>query len=289
MISIASAMDEFDIAQEIRIERQVHKGAFLLLEGQTDVNRFAEFVDDVECSIVNCYGRPKAIGAVEILYDEGFEGALAVVDADFDRVLGSLKVHEGVIYSEGHDFDVDWAQPEVIRRYLLEAGDDAKCAALGGYNAIMTLVRESLKPISVARYLNQRGNIRYRLSGIYIDRCYANMQVDIDAYVALIFENRTPPQAEKDAVKGLIEQHSKAAFDLLQITNGHDFATALGVCLRDQLGARKIQQSYGSEVEMHVRLIFNDAHFKATRVYREIRIWEDANRPYIILDNRLRQ
>jgi hypothetical protein len=43
MISIAANMDAYDVAQEIRLERQVHKGSFLLLEGLKDLNRFAKF------------------------------------------------------------------------------------------------------------------------------------------------------------------------------------------------------------------------------------------------------
>lgn len=67
MISIARHMDEYDIAQEIRLERKVHKGSFLLLEGDTDIKRFSRFIDEAKCSIVNCYGRRRAIAATEML------------------------------------------------------------------------------------------------------------------------------------------------------------------------------------------------------------------------------
>jgi hypothetical protein len=40
MISIQRHMDEYDIAQEVRLERKVHKGSFLLVEGITDIKRF---------------------------------------------------------------------------------------------------------------------------------------------------------------------------------------------------------------------------------------------------------
>jgi hypothetical protein len=60
MISIAANMDAFDIAQEIRLERQVHKGSFLLLEGQEDLDRFLKFTD-TSGSTVNCFGRRNLI------------------------------------------------------------------------------------------------------------------------------------------------------------------------------------------------------------------------------------
>ena len=66
-----------------------------------------------------------------MLYDEGFPGALAVVDADFDRVTNSLLSHEGLIFSALHDLDLDWATPYVVERYLSEVGDKEKCDRYG--------------------------------------------------------------------------------------------------------------------------------------------------------------
>ena len=137
MISIARHMDKYDIAQEVRLERKVHKGSFLLLEGDTDIKRFSTFVDDGACSFVNCYGRRKAIGAIELLYDEGFAGAVAVIDADFDRVTGHLLAHEGLVYSASHDLDLDWATPTVVNKYLCEVGDVAKLSQHGSVADLM--------------------------------------------------------------------------------------------------------------------------------------------------------
>jgi len=72
MISIAKHMDEYDIAQEIRVERMVHKGSFLLLEGDTDIKRFSQFTDEGKCSIVHCYGRRKAIAATKGLSPDNY-------------------------------------------------------------------------------------------------------------------------------------------------------------------------------------------------------------------------
>src|SRR6266446_3526644 len=131
MISIAAGMDEFDIVQEIRFERQVHRGSFLLLEGSEDLKRFTRFTDEHLCSTMNCFGRSNLINAIKLLYEDGFAGALGLADADFDRLTGSLETHEGVIYSDSHDFDMDWACEQTLHRYLEEVGDPDKCVAAG--------------------------------------------------------------------------------------------------------------------------------------------------------------
>ena len=118
MISISRHIDEYDIAEEVRLERCVHKGSFLLVEGDTDIKRFGKFIDSERCSFVNCHGKQKLIGAIKIIYDRGFSGVLGLADADFDRINNCLCEHEGVIYSSTHDFDLDWAAPAAIKTYL---------------------------------------------------------------------------------------------------------------------------------------------------------------------------
>jgi Protein of unknown function (DUF4435) len=159
MITITRYMDGHDVAQEIRMERQVRKRyAFLLLEGDTDIKRFDRHVDTDKCSVVNCYGKKHAVEAIGLLYDEGFLGALAIVDADFDRITSGLKEHEGIIYSEGHDLDIDWTTPSVIGRYLFEVGNKEKLTKYGSPSDIIDKILFGLKPISIAKLMKEEGN-----------------------------------------------------------------------------------------------------------------------------------
>ena len=287
MNSIARHIDEHDIAQEVRFTRRVHRGSFLLLEGITDINRFADFVDAAECDVVNCYGRRNAILAIKILYDEGFLGAVCVVDADFDRILDRLEEHEGIIYSEGHDFDLDWIHPTILSRYLRETGDQAKCSAFRSMEDLVVKIMLGLKPVSVARLLNRKRQIEYKVSHIDISDIYNNFEIDLDSYVNLIVGSSAPGKT-RSAVKDLIEKNTLLEYNLYQLTNGHDFHCALGACLRVELGSRKAQQTWGREVAKHLRLGFREQEFQDCTVYRKICEWENENSPYRILKAHLK-
>lgn len=289
MISIAKHMDEYDIAQEVRLERKVHKGSFLLLEGDTDIKRFSRFIAEAECSIVNCYGRPKAIAATKMLYDEGFLGLLAVIDADFDRITGKLEQHEGLIYAEAHDLDLDWARPEVVARYLAEVGEKTKCVLHGPPEEVIAKILLGLKPVSVARLLNYLRYITYKLSDIDVSVCFAKFSVDLDGYVASIFHDHRPPVsvATKEALKLQITRAAGKEYDLYQLTNGHDFHCALGASLRDDLGSRREVHTWGKEVEMHLRLGLDESEFRRLSVYQAICKWVRENRPFNILQAEL--
>lgn len=289
MISITSHMDEFDIVQEIRFERKVHKGSFLLLEGGTDLKRYEQFIDEKACSTVNCHGRKNAVEAIKILYEDGFMGALGIVDADFDRVNGNIEEHEGLIFSETHDLDLDLLTPTTLRRYLVQVGDPGKCATYGSPENIIEKILVGLKPVSVAKLLNRRGAIRYKLSNLDISTCFVDFTIDIDRYIELIFQGKIVAESEKSKIRNQILSLSQKDFDLMQLTNGHDFCDALGICLRCELGERRATQTWGKEVEIHIRLLFSDQSFKQSVIYNKIITWEQENPPYIVLDRRLQK
>jgi hypothetical protein len=282
MISIAANIDEYDIAQEIRLERQLHKGSFLLLEGQDDLKRFSKFVDRT-CSTVNCFGRKNLIGAILILYDEGFPGALGLADADFDRITDSLLVHEGIIYSEAHDFDLDWACNSVLSRYLSEVAHTDKCELLGGTPGIASFLFNAVKPISVLRYLNEHQRLGYKLSRIRHHVVAPDTVVDINILVDHVSTGAFGSPAQKQTLKDFILAHAKREFDAYQLTNGHDFLTMLGVALQKKLGDREIPQTWGSEIELHFRLAYSEDDFVASSLFLAIIAWQDDNAPYVIL------
>ncbi|GJD30589.1 hypothetical protein PMNALOAF_1836 [Methylobacterium adhaesivum] len=288
MLSISKYMDEYDIAQEVRFERQVHKGSILLLEGPTDVKRFAEYLDETECSIANCYGRSKATKAIRLLSEDGFLGALAVLDCDFDRILKRLEIHENIVYSDLHDYDLEWITSNVLKRYLFQVGDVSKCLAIGGSQQIFRRIIEGIKPLSVLKLLNANGNIRFKLSILKMEDFSDGMSIDIDKLVDGVFEGRAADAAVKADLRQKIERILDRNFDLMQLSNGHDVMTALGLALRSAIGSRSIPQTWGKEIELHIRLAFTDDEFVKCSVCRDIVEWERQNAPYIVIDHRIR-
>ena len=88
------------------------------------------------------------------------------------------------------------------------------------------------------------------------------MSLDLNGYVDLVFAGRPVVQSLKDDLTKIAVVTSRHEYDLRQLTNGHDFHCALGASLRSELGARRAAHTWGSEVEMHLRLAFGDKDFK---------------------------
>jgi hypothetical protein len=282
MISIAKELDAHDIAQEIRQERQVHKGSFLLLAGEGDIKRFAKFVDQDACSIQNCFGRDNLLGAIDILVHEGFPGVLGLADAEFDRIEGSLSLSDAVIFSEGHDFDLDLVGTDALRRYLAEVGDPHKCKEHGGHEGVRAWLLEGCKPLSMLRYMASVQDLGCSLDRIDCREICIDGGVDADLLVGQVSLGKQSAASQQD-LKYLLLSNVKQGFDLMQLTCGRDFIALLGLALQDRLGDRGPEQTLLPEVKIHLRLAFSEEDFVRTSLFFAILNWESENVPYLIL------
>lgn len=277
------------VARHIRMERQSDKSrSIVMVEGGTDIKRFKQYVDNSKCILVNCWGRPKALEAVSLLQQKPPAGIIAILDADFDRMLNRLSKDVRVVYSDRHDFDLDWITPDILGLYLEQVGEDSKVVAHGGASAIFDKIVDGLRPISSARHLNAKRLIPYKVSHLNAGDYFLNFSVRLDRYIDDLIGKATINEQQKKELRVAIESNAQGNHDLLQFTNGHDFHCALGASLRCELGARKEAQSYGSECELHFRLVFNNDKFKETKLYKSILSWENTNNGFFVLKDELR-
>lgn len=282
MNSITELLDAEDIVAEIRMERQAFDGCFLLLEGITDIRRFQNFFEDKDCSVVNCWGRSKIQKAVFLLRSSDVTGFLAFADADFDRVLGELEEDDCIIYSEFHDYDLDMSRTPAFARYMLEVAEQEKISAFGGLDLARDHVFNSIKLISAARLANRKGKIPQSLSRIQWEDYFDGDRLEFGRYVKKALRGKSNDRFELERFTACVEQELENLTDLWQVTNGHDFFTALGKCLRGKFGKRHRMNCSGNEIELHLRLTMNYSDFQSMSVYKKIRAWE-AKHGYKVL------
>jgi len=258
------------------MERQKHKGSFLLVEGSSDIKRLSGCVDESVCSYVNCAGKDNVVGAVELLYDDGILGVVGLIDADFDRIVGATVAQEGVVVSDGHDFDLDAALTPAIERYCGEVCDKAKLDASGGVHAVVQDLLAGLKPLSCLRLANQKYGLRYSLSDLRHDEFFDGSRIDIDRLVDHVSAGRFNTAEARARIRKLIDTLANEELDLVQLTCGHDFCAALGIALRSRLGSRRPTQTWRTEIEMHLRLAYSLLDMAMTKAHKILREWEAA-------------
>lgn len=274
MKSMSKYLRPTDFAAQLRMERQHHKGAFILLEGAHDIKRFRKFFDQQVSSIVNCYGKENVVGTIDLEQNSGHSDVIGFADVDFDRVLNMHADNEDIIYSFCHDFDMDVCHSDAVCRYLDEMGDGNKIGALGGHRPCVDNLLTALKPLSALRFANAKHNLNYSLKDLRHDEFFDGSSIDVEAMIDHVSDGKFNTQVYKDALAQHINHYRAADFDLRQFTNGHDFFAALGIALRDKLGSRNVPQTWRSEVEKHLRLTFDLEDFRQTGCLPQIHEWQ---------------
>lgn len=273
-----------DLSAQLRMERQRHKGAFILLEGADDIKRFRKFFLEDASSVVNCYGKFNVVNTVEIEQNLGQLDVIGFVDVDFDKVLDQHQDNEDIIFSNCHDFDLDVCWSDAVCRYLEEMGDQAKINSFGGNRPCIEALLVALKPLSALRFANIRHNLEYSLKNIRHEEFFDGAAVDIDSLIDHVSCGKFNSNSYKSVLREHIERYHSADFDLWQFTNGQDLFAGLGIALRDRIGNRNSPQTWRSEVEKHLRLAFDASDFESIGCLPKVIDWQNRT-GFTILKN----
>jgi hypothetical protein len=274
------------VAAQIRLVRQVHKGSVLILEGETDAKVFDRFIDPSSCTVEIAFGKENALEALDLLEEEGFPGVVAVVDADFDRILGTKYHLENLCITDCHDLDLTIFSTRALDRYLSQYVDkDVLRHKFGNdYDMIRDAVINASLPLACCRLTSVRRNLRLYFGTLkheeFVDLDDLSVRdKDLTAYLISCSTTRCTV-AMLDAY---IAAEAANLHDRYQLANGHDVAAILGIALRKLLANRRDVHTWASEVETGLRLAFDWEALSETTLYRCLQTWEDCNKPYRIL------
>lgn len=283
-------IDGFYIAAQIRLTRQIHKGSFLIVEGETDERVFRRFVDADRCNIEISFGKPNALQALDLLEDEGFPGVVAVVDADFDRVLGTTYSVESLIITDQHDLDLTIIASSAFDVFVAEHAekDHLKKEFNNDLWAIRNKVVNASLPLARCRLVSKCQNFRINFKSLRHDQFVSldDLSINSETLIAELISRSSKNCTPIDLKAAVVREESNER-DPYQLANGHDVAAILGIALRKLLAKRRDAQTWGSEIEKALRLAFDWEALMGTAFYKSLKAWEASNFRYRIFRQQL--
>src|SRR5229473_6176198 len=108
------------LANEVRLKRSQHKGSFLIIEGPDDSRFYRRFINDKECHPLVAFEKQSVIAAIRLLDADGFNGALGLVDTDFDLLDGVTIPTPNLIRGECHDLEAMLVSSPALEAVLHE-------------------------------------------------------------------------------------------------------------------------------------------------------------------------
>jgi Protein of unknown function (DUF4435) len=275
-------------ANAIRLRRSVFYGTFLLVEGTSDKIFYERFVDREACEVVTVSGKPsskiRVIEVLDILEKSSFQGILAIVDADFDRLETSSHNSPNLLRTDTHDLETMLIKSLALDKVIAEFGSPEKITKFGD---VRTALLQAGLSIGYLLWVSRLDGLNLTFSGITFSKFINEQTLCIDE-IKLIQEVKNKSQAlsldNKNLQQRLIKQKSNS-HDPWQVCCGHHLVEILSFGLRKTIGSFKPTDIEPNSLERSLRLAYEEAYFRKTQLYLNIRVWESNNYQFKVLSD----
>jgi len=268
------------LANEIEMHRQIHAGAFLVLEGKDDL-RFWRARHHENCELVDGEAKINVVRALRLLDSRRFKGALGLVDSDYDTFRSGEQLSPNLVATDAHDLECVLCRSRALEAVLAEHGDASRISRFE--DAEGTGVRQALLDRALvfgrvrlaATLWYETDAMRHIRVQRFLDE--SNWLVDAEALIDTVADcsarDRRAWQSRTDDF-----QHEDPWF----VVRGHDMVEILRIGLRRVLG--DVPRTIGVKgLASGLRLAMSREWLEATGLWKGIRGWERANPPFVVL------
>lgn len=276
-----------DIANSVRMTRELFPGTILIIEGDTDFRVYIRFVDDFHCKLIPSHGKDNAFESLALLEKDNFKGILVIVDADFWRLNGIKLSSKNMLITDAHDLETMILYSEALEKVLSELESSKKVNRLR--KSIRDILLECALPIGYLRWISSptKENLSLDFKELRFKKFLDKKKLIVDI-TKLIKEVKNKARNysldEKDA-ELKIQNLMESGYDPWQVCSGGDMIQILTVGLKNNFGSRKARTIDSELVSSILRIAYEHAHFRSTKLYESIKGWEKANPKFKILSN----
>jgi hypothetical protein len=275
------------IANQIRLLRtqSQYTGSFLIAEGDTDARVWKNLVNSTKCRVENAQNKDNAVKVLNILEQDNFAGVLAVVDADFDILEGSLPFSQNLLFTDTHDLETMLLKSPALEKVLLEHGSEAKINNFA--KDIRQTLLESAEVIGYLRWASLKFNYCLKFEGLAFNKFVDDKTLALNEsqFIQTVKNNSQKPGLDEPEIRANMDSLKTDTQDMWYICCGHDMIAILSIALCKALGTCNSKEVEPNVLEKYLRLAYESAHFRQTKLYIAIQTWEQTNKPFEVLSN----
>lgn len=267
---------------EIKMHRMSHDGSFLIVEGKDD-GRFWTSRRHANCELVDGEGKPNVIGGIQRLDAASFDGVLGIVDSDYDPLNGVDVESENLLATDAHDLECLLCRSSALDKVFAEYGDRSKIERFENETDadVRTGLLERTLVFGRLRWAATRCHPVIELHGLKIPR-FVNKETWTVTSEEVICNTLLDSREDALALMRRIDHLPET--NPWYVVHGHDMIEILGIGLRCTLG--EIRRSVGvNQIRGILRAGMSREDLQATKLWTDMRAWEAANHPYMVLAN----
>ena len=271
------------LVAEIKMSRMSHEGAFLLVEGKDDIRFWTPpSRRHADCELVDGEGKRNVIGGIQKLDATSFVGVLGIVDSDYDPLINISIESDNLLLTDAHDLECLLCRSSALDKVLAEYGNRPKIERFEnetGDDVRTGLLKRALVFGRLRWWTAVRSHPVIDLEGFRVPRF-----VDENTWTVTNEELlcATLLGSPDDALELRRCIDNLPTADPWYVVHGHDMVEILRIGLRHTLG--DIPASVGvKEIGRMLRAAMTPDDLQATKLWTDMRTWEAANRPYMVL------
>lgn len=282
-------INQFTVANDVRMRRTAFKGSFVLVEGRSDQKLYVKFVDAAQTQVLVCRTRDEVIHAIQILNADLFQGALGILDADFDRIEAKPPAHDNMFFTDGHDAEMMMLNSvEAFKSLMSEFGSPDKHRAWAKTSApplLNHLCVEAAKVGALLLYsLREKEGLDFGSfkNGLKFNDFTSepSLVIDTDLLIKQVLNKSRRQHAPVEPIQAAVDSILANNYPIIDLARGHDLIDVLCFALRKVVGSCDQIEASGQNLESHLRVAYSADSFKQTQLFQKISVWAKAKGHY---------
>lgn len=279
---------DHDVANAIRMKRSLFGGAFLVVEGTSDKRVFGLVLDREGCWTEIAYGRDNLLGAIRILNADSFNGAFAIVDADFSNITGEAIPEENILRTDLHDLECMILNSPAFDRLLEELGSEIRVSSFATTTPLIARqLATNAIPLGCLRLHSLQQEMGLKFEGLTFNKFVesSDLRIDVAKMVLTVVNNSQKHHLDQTRLVAQIADEDQKGHDCWQISCGHDIVEILSVALRKKFSGKNSGDVAPENLERYLRLAYEAADLKETKLFQSLVDWEQRHPEFAILDS----
>ncbi|MCC3407212.1 MAG: DUF4435 domain-containing protein [Microcoleus sp. PH2017_10_PVI_O_A] len=275
------------IANKLRLLRTQSKytGSFVIAEGDTDARVWKNLIDSTKCRVEIAHNKDNVVKVLNILEKDNFAGVLAIVDADFWILEGTVTSSSNLLLTDTHDLETMLLKSPALEKVLSEHGSEQKINNFG--KDIRQTLLESAKVIGYLRWVSLKFNYALKFEGLAFSKFVDDKTLELNESKLLqtVKNNSQKLGLDEAEIIAKMDSLKTNAQDMWYVCCGHDMICILSIALCKALGTCNSKQVEPDVLEKDLRLAYESSHFQLTQLYTAIQDWEKTNQPFQVLSS----
>ncbi len=265
------------------MNRKQFSGTFLIVEGRDDRLFMDQYISATTCKIEVANGKNNVCDVIDILDNDGFDGALGLIDADLDRICGTQHRSGNLVIPECHDLMTMLVCSPALDRTVREFGSRPKLEAFD--EILLDALIDRALLIGYLRLFSKMEGLNLRFDGLnystWIDRL--TFAPDTAKLIRAVKNHSQGHDLSSRTLEEGMRELYTAGLDPLEVCNGTDLVEILSIGLRKLLGNNSAQKVKPEALKASLRLAFSEQDFRLTGLKRDIEKWQDNTAGYQVM------